>query len=106
MKAKVGSKNCKESLGSCRASLHQPSLQLFRITYNQLLLRDQKVTMPGSSISPAIDLEPAEIAPPGHDAKDEQDAGRKQGHPTDADACNCAQSRIERYDGACTHTHI
>lgn len=49
--------------------------------------------------SPAVDLEVAEAAPPGHEAVDEEDAWSEQRHPADEDARNHADARVVRYDG-------
>ncbi len=55
----------------------------------------------GVSYQPAIDLEVAEAAPPGHDAIDEEDAWSEQSHPADEDACHHAHARIVGDDRAC-----
>lgn len=51
--------------------------------------------------APPVDLEVAEAAPPGHEAVDQDDTGRKQGHPAYEDPRNHACPCFVCYDGAC-----
>lgn len=55
---------------------------------------------------PAVDLEAAEHAPPGHHAIDQQDSRGKERNPAGEDADGAVHPRIVGYDSACRYNAL